>query len=449
MFRMQLPPVVSEILHTLQTAGHEAYVVGGCVRDSLMGKTPDDWDITTSALPGQVKSLFLRTLDTGIQHGTVTVMLRGQGYEITTYRVDGEYEDGRHPREVTFTGSLEEDLKRRDFTINAMAYNKQDGLIDLFDGRSDLEQGVIRAVGDPRERFSEDALRMLRAIRFAARLGFEVEAETLKAIRDLSESLSRISAERIQAELVKLLVSPHPEKIKLCYTTSLTSVFLPEFDRVMITEQNNPHHCYTVGEHIIESICRVRADKVLRLTMLFHDLGKPACRTTDEQGVDHFKGHPSVSAGIAAERLRKLKFDNATIGDVKKLTEAHDIRIEPTEKSVRRLLGKLGERLFFLLLEVQEADILAQSMYLREQKLERQNRVRELAEGILKRRECFALKDLAINGSDLIRLGYDKGPIIGEQLHKLLERVIEEPALNDRQSLLKMAARDLGQNSGG
>ena len=444
-----VPKEVSHIIETLTEAGFEAYAVGGCIRDSLLGRTPNDWDITTSATPAQVKALFGHTIDTGIAHGTVTVMRSGVGYEITTYRIDGEYEDGRHPKQVTFTSSLREDLRRRDFTINAMAYNETEGLIDLFGGTQDLENGVIRAVGEPMERFSEDALRMMRAVRFAAQLDFSVEDKTAEAIRTLASTLEKISAERIQTELVKLLVSPHPEKIRLLYEYGLTAVFLPEFDTAMGQEQNNPHHAYTVGVHTIESLCAIENDRVLRLTMLFHDLGKPACHKTDEQGIDHFKGHPEVSARIAHEKMRALKFDRAGMDRVERLIKAHDIRIEPTKKVVRRLMSRLGQEEFFLLLKVQDADILAQSNYLRKEKQERQKEVKRLAEEILSDTECISLRSLAVGGKDLLEIGFEKGPALGDELAALLDAVLEEPSLNTKEDLISMAERHLKDRSGG
>ena len=295
---IQLPEDVKKIIEIIEKAGYEAYAVGGCVRDSLLLRNPNDWDITTSAKPEKVKELFKKTIDTGIEHGTVTVMMHHVGYEVTTYRIDGEYEDARHPKNVTFTSNLIEDLKRRDFTINAMAYNDRSGIVDAFDGISDLEKGIIRAVGNPRERFDEDALRMMRAVRFSAQLGYSIEEDTKKAIQELSINLQKISAERIQVELVKLVSSDHPEKMRDLYETGITAVILPEFDKAMVTAQNNPHHCYTVGEHIIQSMAASDADKNIRLAMLYHDIGKPACLTTDEKGIDHFYGHPEVSGQI-------------------------------------------------------------------------------------------------------------------------------------------------------
>ena len=298
-YRIEIPAGAARILKVLEANGYEAYVVGGCVRDSLLGKQPHDWDITTSALPLQVKALFSRTIDTGLKHGTVTIPSGREAYEVTTYRIDGEYLDGRHPSEVTFTASLREDLKRRDFTINAMAYNEKDGLQDFFDGISDLENQRIRAVGDPRKRFEEDALRILRAVRFSAQLGYTVEEGTLRAMRMLAPTLARISAERIAAELEKILVSPHPDRLRMAYECGITAVILPEFDRCMETPQNNPHHIYNVGEHTMCALMQARPDRILRTAILLHDVGKPLCRSTDEKGIDHFYGHPEAGAKIA------------------------------------------------------------------------------------------------------------------------------------------------------
>ena len=294
--QIQLPDKVHKIINTLEEAGYEAYAVGGCVRDSILGREPDDWDITTSAKPEEIKRLFPRTIDTGIRHGTVTVMLDKEGFEVTTYRIDGDYEDSRHPKEVTFTANLAEDLKRRDFTINAMAYNESRGLVDLYGGLADMEAGIIRCVGDARERFTEDALRMMRAVRFSAQLGYRIDEKTREAIKALAPNLRKISAERIQTELVKLVVSPHPDYLRIAYEMCITAQVLPEFDLCMETPQNNPHHCYNVGEHILHSMLAVRADKVLRLGMLFHDIGKPQTMTVDEHGITHNRKHPVVGA---------------------------------------------------------------------------------------------------------------------------------------------------------
>ena len=441
---IQLPEKVKYIIDTIMEAGYEAYAVGGCIRDSILLREPSDWDITTSASPYQVKELFRRTLDTGIKHGTVTVMLDKEGFEVTTYRIDGEYEDGRHPKEVTFTRNLTEDLKRRDFTINAMAYNEKDGLVDIFGGLEDIRRRTVRCVGNPLERFSEDALRMMRAVRFSAQLGYRIEEETSNAIRVLASDLKKISAERIQTELVKLLTSPHPDYLRMAYETGITKVVLPEFDLCMITEQKNPHHCYTVGEHTLVAMQAVRADKVLRLAMLFHDMGKPLCVTTDEEGIDHFHGHPSASEEIAGNVLHRLKFDNDTIYMVKKLVKYHDQYIEPQPKNVRRAIRKMGEDVFPLLLEVKEADVQAQSDFLREKKEKNLKDVRDVYQRILAEKQCVSLKTLAINGKDLIdQAGMKPGKELGEVLNELLDLVTEDPARNTREYLLKAAKERL------
>lgn len=434
--QIKIPPEAGRILRILEDNGYEAFVVGGCVRDSLLGKTPHDWDITTSALPGQVKALFRRTIDTGLKHGTVTIPVGKDQYEVTTYRIDGEYLDGRHPSGVTFTSNLREDLLRRDFTINAMAYSESAGLQDYFDGLKDLEQGVIRAVGDPQKRFEEDALRIMRAVRFAAQLGYEVEAGTLSAMKRLAPTLARISAERIASELEKTLVSPHPEKIIMAYQCGITAVVLPEFDRCMETDQHNPHHIYTVGEHSVRAMRLIRPDRVLRTAMLMHDFGKPACKTTDSNGVDHFHGHPDVSAQIAEQVLRRLKLDNETRREVVQLIRYHDFRPGLTKASVRRAVTRIGGDLFSSYLEVQEADVLAQSAYRRSEKLGYLEDLRSLYAGILEEKDCLSLKNLAVNGNDLIKAGMTEGKEIGRVLRTMLEDVLEEPAHNEKSFLM-------------
>ena len=446
---LEIPKNAETILHILEKAGYEAYVVGGCVRDSILGRSPDDWDITTSAKPEQVKALFHRTVDTGLQHGTVTVLMEKEGYEVTTYRVDGEYEDGRHPKEVTFTASLKEDLKRRDFTINAMAYNPSSGLVDLFGGLEDIERKIIRCVGDPLERFTEDALRIMRAVRFSAQLGFAIEEETRKALKVLAPNLKHVSAERIQVELVKLLMSPHPDYLRVAYEAGITAEFLPEFDACMTTSQNTPHHCYTVGEHILHSLCHVRADKVLRITMLLHDIGKPVVRKTDENGRDHFKMHGIAGEKMAAQILRRLKFDNDTIRKVTRLVKWHDDRPDGTTKAVRRAVNRIGEDLFPYYLEVQQADMLAQSDYRRTEKQERLDKVKEAYETIINEHQCVSLKTLAVTGKDLIEAGYKPGREIGETLNRLLELgVVPIVNENDTVSVTELMFTDNDELSG-
>lgn len=435
---MQLPGSVEKIIHTLEQAGHEAYAVGGCVRDALLGLEPDDWDITTSAEPEEVKALFHRTIDTGIKHGTVTVRMDGKSFEVTTYRIDGKYEDGRHPEEVTFTKSLEEDLKRRDFTINAMAYNDSTGIVDLFGGQDDLREKMIRCVGDPLERFSEDALRMMRAVRFAAKLDFSIEEETKKAISELKDNLSKVSAERIQVELTKLITSDHPEQLRTLYETGLTSVFFPEWDVAMECEQNTKHHCYTVGEHSIVVMQHVRADKVMRLAAMLHDIGKPVVKRTDKKGHDHFQGHPQMSEVMAGKILRRLKYDNDTIKKVCTLVRYHDERPVLNPRSIRRCMRDMDLD-FDDLFELKRADNAGQSDYMREEKLKAIDDLERLYHENLNAGYCTDKKHLAVNGGDLIKAGVEKGPDMGRVMEKLLDDVIDEPSENDKKTLLSKA----------
>ncbi len=436
---MNLPADVSKIINILESNGHEAYAVGGCVRDCILGKNPHDWDITTSALPEQVKALFDKTFDTGIEHGTVTVLLGGVGYEVTTYRVDGKYEDGRHPKEVTFTASLEEDLKRRDFTINAMSYNENRGLVDLFGGVDDLKEGVIKAVGNPTERFTEDALRMLRALRFSAQLGFEIELDTYQAICQLAPTLDRISAERIQVEMVKLVTSDHPGRLREVYNTGLSKVFFPELDAMMECDQVNKHHMYTVGEHTIKAMELAPAEKVLRLSMMLHDVAKPVCKTTDENGQNHFKMHPVEGEKMARTILRRLKFDNDTTDKVCNMVRNHDDRPEINPRNIRRLIIRVGKDNFDDLLAVKRADCLAQSMYHREEKLAYIDEMEQAYRKILADEDCLAIKDLKISGKDLLEMGVPQGQKIGEILKAIFAEVVDDPTLNDRDYLLNKA----------
>ncbi len=444
--QITIPEKANQIIMRLSEAGYEAYVVGGCVRDAILGRRAADWDITTNARPGEVKALFPRTIDTGIQHGTVTVLSGREGFEVTTYRIDGEYQDGRHPSQVIFTPSLTEDLKRRDFTINAMAYNDTEGLIDIFGGMEDLKEGRIRCVGDPKERFTEDGLRILRAVRFSAQLDFEIEDQTREAIREFAPGLSRISAERIQTELVKLLTSDHPETFRILYDTGITSVILPEFDACMETPQNHPHHCCCVGEHTLLALKAIEADKVLRLSALLHDIGKPGTHSRDVQGVDHFYGHGEAGAELAGRILRRLKFDNDTISRVKHLVRFHDYRqIGPGLRGVRRAVFRIGKDFFPDYLKLRRADILAQNPLGQQEKLLELQTVEELYGQILKEQDCLSLKDLAVTGRDLMEAGMEPGPGLGEVLKGLLELVVEHPEYNTKEYLL---TRLSGNSSG-
>lgn len=439
MTKINMPVNASRIIHTLQREGFEAYIVGGCVRDAILGKEPDDWDITTSARPEEVKALFSRTIDTGIEHGTVTVMFGKEGYEVTTYRVDGKYEDHRRPTSVSFTASLIEDMKRRDFTINAMAYNEEEGLVDHFDGIGDLRRHVIRCVGEPKERFDEDALRILRAVRFSAQLDFSIEEMTKEAVRNQAVFLKDISAERIQVELTKLLLSAHPERLRTAYELGVTKVVLPEFDEMMKTQQNNKHHMYNVGEHTLRVVQEVPAEKVLRWAALLHDVAKPVTKTTDEKG-DHFYGHNEAGAKMAKDILARLKFDNATITRVERLVLWHDYGMgqTPSLRSFRKSLSKMGADLFEDYAYIKRADILAQSEYMRREKLENLEQLKLYYGQILEQQQCLTLKDLAVTGKDLMEYGMKPGKEMGEMLHYLLDCVLEHPELNSREQLFSL-----------
>lgn len=434
---IEIPQGAAWVLEQLRDAGYEAYVVGGCVRDSLLHRMPDDWDITTSAKPEDTKRIFRRTVDTGIQHGTVTVMVDRTGYEVTTYRIDGEYADGRHPEHVTFTASLLEDLKRRDFTINAMAYSPAEGLVDEFDGIGDINRRVIRAVGDPVQRFTEDALRMMRAIRFSAQLDYRIDEDTREGIRLLAPNLQKVSAERIRVELEKLLLSEHPEELKEAYELGLLRQFLPELSECMECGQNNPHHCLSVGDHILCAVKAARRDKVLRLALLLHDIAKPQVKTTDENGIDHFHGHAARSAALADRILRDLKYDNQTREAAVRLIAWHDCNLGDSLPEIRKSISELGEEWFLPLLEVKTSDVEAQSDYQRDEKLGKIEYWRNAFEEIRRAGDCLSLKDLAVSGKDLIAAGAAPGKEIGRILHEMLEEVLREPAHNTREYLLE------------
>ena len=438
--RVEVPVDVKNIIETLEANGFEAFAVGGCVRDTLLLRVPGDWDITTSAKPEEVKALFAHTIDTGIQHGTVTVMMNHVGYEVTTYRIDGEYEDARHPKEVIFTANLVEDLKRRDFTINAMAYNDRVGIVDEFDGIKDLENKVIRCVGNPMERFSEDALRMLRAVRFAAQLGFTIDEDTKAAMKELAPTLAKVSKERIAVELIKILVSNHPEELRTAYELGLTRVFMPEFDVAMETEQHNQHHKYTVGEHSIVAMQNVQPERLIRLIMLLHDLAKPVVVTTDENGSDHFVGHTQAGADMSKTILKRLKFDNATIDFVYRMVKHHDDRPAMDNMPlVRRRISEIGLQNMPMMIEIKRADILAQSDYEFESKMAYVDDLERAYKEVIEKNQCVDKKGLSVNGRDLIAMGMKPGEQMGVVLDLLFDAVINDPAMNEREKLLERA----------
>lgn len=449
---LYIPEKVNNIIEELMMHGFEAYAVGGCVRDMVLGREPEDWDITTSATPQEVKQIFRRTVDTGIQHGTVTVLVDKEHFEVTTYRLDGVYEDNRHPKEVSFTSNLTEDLKRRDFTINAMAYNEKEGFIDLFGGMEDIQKGMIRCVGSASERFDEDALRILRAVRFSAQLGFVIEEETLKAIREKVTHLNNISAERIRVELTKLILSDHPDRLRTLYEVGITKVVLPEFDMMMTTEQKNIHHIYSVGEHTIHAVMEVAGDLrdkrfnmnqrgILRWVLLLHDIGKPATVTVGKDGQNHFYGHQEKGAIAAKGILKRLKFDNDTLDVVVHLIRWHDYRFVLTPAGMRKAASKIGKDFMELLFEVNRADTSAKNPEHTKEKYNQLHEARRLYREILDRGECVSLKELAVNGKDLIMEGFKPGRELGNTLNHLLEVVIENPQLNQKKILLGMARK--------
>ena len=414
---IDIPEDVQFILKKLGRAGYEAYIVGGCTRDSILGKLPQDWDITTCAMPEQVKQLFPRTIDTGIKHGTVTVMIGVNGYEVTTYRVDGVYEDSRHPRDVTFTRSLEEDLKRRDFTINAMAYNPEKGLVDLFGGIQDLEKGRIRCVGDPRARFSEDALRMMRAVRFAAQLGFVIEEDTACAVKELTGNLVRISAERIRSELEKLLISPHPELIEAAYRLGITGTVLPEYD-ALTGLMAIPASIYeNARKHTAALLPEAAETKPQRFAALMAYM--------DPEQVEII--------------MRRLKFDNSTRILTERLVRFQSFAFENTEAGMRKFLYETGEDLFPELVRMRAAQIAAgepgEAAAARRDLKEKKELFRKVTES----GQCFSLDKLAVSGNDLIAAGVKPGRKLGVLLHKLLEEVIKDQNLNEKDRLIRMA----------
>lgn len=439
--KIEMPKEAEKIIDTLEKNGFEAYIVGGCVRDSLLSREPGDWDITTSASPQEIKEIFHHTIDTGIEHGTVTVLMDHKPFEVTTYRVDGTYEDHRRPNEVRFTKSLKEDLLRRDFTINAMAYNDRQGLIDLYNGRKDLENRVIRCVGEASQRFDEDALRILRALRFQAQLGFEIEEKTCIAIERQARFLREISAERIQVELEKLITSDHPEVLVNAYRLGVTKIILPEFNLMMETPQNNPHHKYNVGIHTVEAMKSIEPEHILRWTMLLHDVGKPQARV-EGPTKDHFKMHPVIGEKIATKILRRLKFDNQTVKQVTKLVLWHDRRFgasdEINKKNVRKWVSQLTPELFAKLMKIQRADIAAQSDYHLKEKQYILNETNRLFLEILEDGDALSVKDLKVTGKDLIGLGIPQGKEIGKLLNWLLEQVLIHPSFNTKETLMKM-----------
>lgn len=431
---------VMTVLEQLHACGFDAYIVGGCVRDSIIGEIPKDWDVTTSALPEEVREVFsgFTVIDTGIKHGTVTVILDHVPIEVTTFRTEFGYSDNRRPDRVEFVTDIRADLSRRDFTMNALAYDGvSDNVLDLFGGRADIEARCIRCVGDPAERFEEDALRILRALRFSAVLGFEIDHDTASAVHEKRKLLKNIAAERIFSELKQLLRGADCTRV-LREFGDVIAVFMPEIKAMFGFSQNIKYHCYDVWEHTLHSIDAVPRDAALRFTMLFHDSGKPECRTVEaaENGsIDHFYGHAEVSRVLAGTVMERLKTDNRFYDTVTDLICRHDVYIPPTRKGVKRWLNKLGEERFWQLLAVKRADTLAQALEFRLERLIELDTLKRLADDVIKSGSCFGLKDLAINGDDCISIGL-RGREIGSALNSALNAVMDERISNNKQDIL-------------
>lgn len=435
----EIPDYVKAVLAALEAAGHEAWCVGGCVRDTLLGRTPEDWDVTTSARPEETMALFgSQAFPTGLKHGTVTVRSEHRSVEVTTYRVDGAYHDHRRPETVAFTRSLEEDLRRRDFTINAIALSLRGELRDPFGGQADLKAGVLRCVGEPDRRFGEDALRILRGLRFAAALGFEIDPDTAAGIHQNRGLLRDIAAERIQVELFKLLSGKAAAEVLREYP-DVIGVFWPEVLPMVGFDQRNFHHCYDVWEHTLHAVAAVPGEPVLRCVMLLHDIGKPNCFTVDENGLGHFYGHPAISRELADGMLRRLKCSNGLRETIVRLVEWHDRNIPRTDKGIRKALRALGEEDLRRLILVKRADNLAQAPEFWDRQREI-DKAEAILDRLLKEDACFSLKQMAVNGKDLTDMGFS-GPAVGRVLNALLERVVNGELPNEREALLETARK--------
>lgn len=444
--KISIPEKVNELLIKLNRNGFEAFIVGGCVRDSILGKTPHDWDICTNAKPDEIKECLTKyhTIDTGIKHGTVSVEIDKEIFEITTYRIDGEYSDNRHPKNVDFTTNIIDDLARRDFTINAIAYNDEKGIVDPYHGCEDLKLRTIRCVGEPEKRFREDALRIIRALRFASVYSFRIDSSTAQAILDNRKLLNNVSAERIACELNRLVCGDGAEKI-LNDFRSVFAVFMPEIAQTFDFEQHTKHHNRDVWRHTTHAVSSIEAEPILRITMLFHDLGKPNACKRDADGTCHFKGHPKYSAIYANDILHRLKYPNYFIDTCLTLIIYHDVRFNGTKKQIKHVMNKIGEQNMALLFKVQRADILAQSEYHQKEKLEAIDLAENKFKEIISEKSCFTLKQLAVNGNDLIDIGITEGKMIGSTLKLLLSFVIDEKVENTRGALLDKA-KEIARN---
>jgi tRNA nucleotidyltransferase (CCA-adding enzyme) len=437
--KITIPEYAGTAMRELEANGFESFVVGGCVRDSIMGKNANDWDMTTSAEPQETLEVFkdFRTIPTGIKHGTITVLIDKQPLEITTFRIDGEYTDNRRPDSVNFTRDIENDLSRRDFTVNAMAYNEKDGIVDLFGGMEDIKNKIIRCVGDPDTRFNEDALRIMRALRFASTYGFVITEDTSSAVHCNAALLNNIAKERINTELCKLLHGQGVLEILLNYNDIIATI-IPEMKPCIGFNQNNRYHQYTVYDHIAHAVANYTgSDTTVKAALLLHDIGKPTCYTEDENG-GHFHGHGIPSSDIAKEVVARLRFDNHAQRDIVELVLYHDAILDPTVKVAKRWLNKIGEQQLFRLLDIRMADILAHSEGTQESRIERCIALRTIVNNVIASRQCFQLKDMAITGDDLILEGMKQGKEIGETLKWLLEMVINGEVENNKEQLLSL-----------
>lgn len=437
-----IPNGAQNIIDTLEASGYEAYVVGGCVRDSLLGIVPHDWDICTSAVPSEIESCFedRRIVETGLQHGTVTIIEDGVSYEVTTFRIDGRYSDSRHPDKVTYTKDIDSDLSRRDFTFNAMAYNERVGLIDPFGGAFDLIRGEISCVGNANDRFKEDALRIMRALRFASTYGFTISERTNEAIHINKKLLNNIAAERIREELCKIVMGRGVLGMLLNYSDIIATI-IPEIEPCIGFQQNNPYHQYTVYDHIAHAVSNYSGDdQSVKLALLLHDIGKPLCYTEDEKG-GHFYGHGVYCHDVAEKVMERLRFDNRTADEVLTLVLYHDAIIEPTTKAIKRWLNKIGPQRFCQLMDVRMADILAHTKGTQASRVDKCNMVKAVLEQVIEEEQCFSISDLAINGHDIMDLGVPEGKRVGEILKKLLDVVISEDIGNEHTALVEYAKR--------
>lgn len=433
-----IPKKVEKILSVLEGNGFESYVVGGCVRDSLLGRSPNDWDITTKGTPEQVKACFSnnRVINTGLKHGTVTLLLDDEPFEITTFRQDGEYLDYRRPKEVSFVTSIREDLQRRDFTVNAMAFSPKRGLMDPFSGQKDLEDKVIRCVGRLEKRFREDALRIMRCLRFASQLGFSIDNATFAKAEAMADLLQHIAAERIQVEFVKLLCGIGAKDI-LDQGRNIIAAFIPEIRASFDCLQENPYHIYDVYRHSIYAVGYVAPTPVLRLAAFFHDIGKPVCKFFDEDGIGHFYYHEHKSEDICRAVMNRLRFDNKTKSRVCLLVKKHGIVFQPNCRQGRRLLSQMGEEAVFQLIQLEQADVKSQNSKYSKERLERIEVFKKEIRQLLLEQQCFSLQELEISGRDLLEVGIPQGPQVGRILKKLLDMVLEEQLPNQRDVLLE------------